>query len=327
MNEDCVIGAPAPPASEPVAGPPVFAHNGARMRQADPAKIIAYNFRMPALVGQADLQQLTLIHEKFPQHLSARLSNFLRMECAFRVTNFGSTTYGKFAQSVASPSHVTLFQVEPLHGVGVMEISIRLALMMADRMLGGKAVPPANDRNLTEIELALVEDILPLILSEWARLWEGKDQPLQPRCIGHETNGRFLQTSPPDTVMVVVGMEVALGEAVEPVQFALPFAMIEPLFRKIQGERRQSEEARPRQIRWRAPYDTIHVQVTAEWAVREITIRELLGLQTGNVLEMPRELLDQTRIRFADESEFIGTVGVKSGRVAVQLTKQNPRLC
>lgn len=305
------------------AAPPVFKWDGSRLKDADPSRIEACNFRAPGFLSQSDLQQLGAIHQKFAQHLSARLSTFLRMECGFKITRFNSTSFEKFAAEIASPAYVTLFQIAPLPGIGVLDLSIRLGLAIAERILGGKGNVTVAERSLTEIELALVEDVIQLILAEWARQWEDGGQVFQPQCVGNETSGRFLQTAPADSAVLVIGMEATMGDCVEPVQIVIPFSMIEPVLKKMHGERNRHEPARPPQMQWRSPYDAILVPVTAEWDVREMTVREVIDLQPGHVLEMPRELLAQTRIRFADASEFEGTVGVKSGRVAVQLTKQN----
>ena len=304
------------------AAPSVFKCDGTRL-DVDPAAIQAYNFRSPGSLGQTHLQQLGMMHQKFAQHLSARLSTFLRMECALKIAKFGSMTFAEFAGSINDPAHVTLFQAEPLRGIGILDISVRLALAMADRILGGRGRAQEQARNLTEIELALLEDAVAMVAGEWARLWESEGHALHPQCIGCETSGRFLQTSPPDAAMVVVAIEAMFGENIEQMQIGFPFSMIEPALKKMQGEHRQNEVAPPRQIQWRSPFNAILVPVTAEWLVSELTVRDVIGFQPGQVLELPRALLAQTRVRFADAHEFEGTAGVKSGLVAVQLTKQN----
>ena len=37
-------------------------------------------------------------------------------------------------------------------------------------------------------------------LQEWCGIWEAENAGLKPECIGHETGGRFLQTSAPGTI-------------------------------------------------------------------------------------------------------------------------------
>jgi flagellar motor switch protein FliM len=300
-------------------GAAVFSFNGARMPtpEYDPE---LYNFRSPGFLSQADLRQLALTHDKFVQHLGARLSTFLRIDCSVRISKLSSSTFAKFSECIQSPTHVTLFQIEPLRGVGVLDMSLPLALTIADRLLGGRGSVMDVGRSLTEIEIALVEDATQLILVEWSEQWQDDDWHLQPRCIGTDTSGRFLQTSSPESVTLTIDLEVVIGECVEQLQMGVPFSMIEVIVKKMQQGRR--EDAGTKKIEWRKPYDGIAVPLTAELVVREMTMREVLDLRPGDVLEMPRELIESACVRLSRTPEFIATVGIENGRVAVQLVKR-----
>ena len=62
-----------------------------------------------------------------------------------------------------------------------------------------------------EIEIALLEDILSIVLEEWCGQWKG-EQELHPQMIGHENNGRFLQTSPRDAIVLAINLEINFGD-------------------------------------------------------------------------------------------------------------------
>ena len=309
------------PSEKPAPG--VFKCDGSRLTTADPSSIEAYNFRSSGFLNPVVMDQLRMMHLTFAQQLSAKLSAFLRMECSLQISKFDNIKFEEFTGSIMEPAHLTLFQMEPLHGIAVLDIGVKLALAITDRILGGKAQAAGLERNLTEIELALLEDVVSIILKDWAQIWKKENEVFHPQCIGYETSGRFLQTSSPDTTTIVVAMEVMFGENIEQMQIGFPFSMIELLVKKMQEPPRPAEEAPVKKMQWRSPFNAISVPVTAEWDVREMTVGEVIALEPGSFLEIPRELLTQTRVRFADTSEFEGTIGVKSGFVAVQLTKQN----
>jgi flagellar motor switch protein FliM len=42
-------------------------------------------------------------------------------------------------------------------------------------------------------------------------------------------------------------------------------------------------------------------------------------MREGDVVPLPRELVSQTRIRLSNTEEYIGTVGMQNGHIAVQL--------
>jgi len=316
---EAVPGPVSGTAAPTIAVGPIFGHEGNRLDALDPAKLVRYNFHNPGFLGQADLRQLEILHQRFVQHLSARLSTFFRMECGLKIASFGTTTFAEFCGTMGSPTQLTLFQIEPLRGVGVVEISLPLGLAMADRLLGGKGRVITADRGLTEIEETLLEDAMQLIVNEWTQVLEGEKTILKPLCIGHETSGRFLQTSTPETVFVATKVEVTMGELTERLQIGIPFSMIEAMVKRMQAARQTGTEPQQKRVLWRVQYAGIQVPITAEWKVREITLGDVLGMRVGDVVPLPRELVSQTRIRLSNTEEYIGTVGMQNGHIAVQL--------
>ena len=313
--------------SEPVetaalADPPVFRMNGERMAGFDASKVTRFDFRNPDFVSEADLRQLNTLHTSYVQHLSARLSTFLRMECGLKITEFGSTPFARFAESLAADSHITLFQIEPLSGVGIAAMGVPLALAMADRLLGGKGRVTAGERTLTEIEIALLDDVVQLVLGEWSQLWEKENAELRPQCIGHETSGRFLQTSSPDASIIVTAMELTFGEMTEKLQLGIPFPLIETMLRQRQKAQPRNVQTNPKRMQWRAPFAGIAVPISAEWRLSEMTLGEVMHFKEGQVLELSRDLVSETRIRLSNTEEFLGTAGVQNGQIAVHLTKR-----
>ncbi len=288
-------------------------------------KVEAYDFRNPAFLSEVELRRLRLLHEDFIRYLSARLSLFLRMEFGLKMAKLTTIGYTKFTESLPSPTHLCLFKAEPLVGVGILDINPRLALTIADRLLGGRGHSVKAERYLTEIEVALLEDIIIIILEEWCGQWKAESD-LHPLILGHENNGRFLQTSPKDAIILALTLEVNFGDCSEQMQIGVPYYTIEPLVRAMQA-RRQKDTAVSTVERagaWQKSYDHITMPVRAEWEAFDLTLREITSLRVGDVIEMPASLLSQTRVLLNGAPKFVGTVGLDTDRVAVQLTRKLP---
>lgn len=313
---------PVEPAAPAASEPPVFRMNGERMRGFDASKVMRFDFRNPDFVSQTDLRLLNTINTSFVQHLSARLSTFIRMECSLKVGELTTKPFAEFAGSLADNAHVTLFEIAPLTGVGIAVIALPLGLAMADRLLGGKGRASAGDRTLTEIEISLLDDVVQVALQEWSSLWESENAGLKPECIGHETGGRFLQTSAPDASIIVTEIDLTMGEMTEKLLFGIPFPMIEMMLRQRQNAQPRAVESAPKKLQWRAPYAGIAVPISAEWKLQDMSLGEVMRFKEGQVLELSRDLVSETRIRFSNTEEFFGTAGVQNGQVAVQLTKR-----
>ncbi len=281
------------------------------------------DFRNPVFLSEGELRRLRQSHEDFVRYLSARLSLFLRMEVGLKLASLATATYGKFIDGLPSPTHLSLFKIEPLVGAGILELNPRLALSFTDRLLGGRGLEIKGERSLTEIETALVEDVLIVILDEWCGQWK-YDQPLKPAIIGSENSGRFLQTSPRDAIVLSLTLECSFGDCAEQIRIGLPYYTAEPLVKALLS-RRQKESTvapAPKRAEWQPAYDRITVPVRAEWDALELTLREISCLRVGDVVEMPPSLCAETRVLMNGAPKFVGTIGLDTDRVAVQLTRK-----
>jgi len=287
------------------------------------SRVETYDFRNPVFLSEIELRRLRLLHEDFIRYLSARLSLFLRMEFGLKMAQLTTVAYSKFTESLPNPTHICLFKAEPLIGVGVIDINPRLALTIADRLLGGRGHSVKAERYLTEIEVALLEDVLTIVLEEWCGQWK-TEQDLRPVILGHENNGRFLQTSPKDAIVLALTLEVSFGDCSEQIQLGVPYYTIEPMVKKMQARRQKDSNvtAVEKRTSWHKAYDHIAMPVRAEWEAFELTLREVSSLQVGDVIEMPATMLQQTRVLLNGVPKFMGTVGLDTDRVAVQLTKK-----
>lgn len=298
--------------------------DGTRAGTADQVKVEPYDFRNPAFLSEIELRRLRLVHEDFIRYLSARLSLFLRMEFGLKMAKLTTVNYSKFCESLPSPTHICLFKAEPLTGVSVLDINPRLALTIADRLLGGRGHSVKTERYLTEIEIALMDDVVHMILEEWCHQWKS-EQELTPLIVGHENTGRFLQTAPKDAVILAMTLEASFGDCSEQIQIGVPYYTIEPLVRKMQARRAKDANVTAtveKKATWKDSYASIAMPIRAEWDTFEVSLREITDLRVGDVIEMPADQLRQTNLLFNGVPKFIGTVGVDTDHVAVQLTSR-----
>ncbi len=306
--------------------PALLRADGRRDMDTETARVEPCDFRNPAFLTEAELRRLRILHEDFIRYLAARLALILRMECVLKMTRLTTLTYTRFTENLPSPAHICLFKAEPLLGVGVLDVNPRLALTLVDRMLGGRGHSVKTERYLTEIETALLEDILNVVLEEWCAQWKGGPE-LHPQIIGHESNGRYLQTSPRDAVVLALTVEFTFGDCSEQMQIGVPYYTIEPLVKAVESRRHKQAEPPASALppAWRAVYEQVQIPVRAEWAGADLSLREIAALQVGDVLELPVGILDETNILLSGTPKFGGTVGLDGDRVAVTIKRKLPR--
>ena len=295
---------------------------GDNREKKDRDSIQPYDFRHPVFLSPAELRRLRIRHEDFIRALSARLSIYLRLEFSLQMSKLQTITFQKFCESLPNPTHLSLFKVDPLRGIGILEIHPRLGLTIVDRLLGGPAHSISADHDFSEIEMALLDQAVQVVLAEWCNHW-ASIQELRPTLLGHENNGQFLQTAPHDTIMLVLAMEAKIGDCLEQMQIVLPCFTLEPIIRKLGHftEAAIEESTVPAtSLKWNKRFDDVPVPVTAIWDDLELTARQVANLKVGDVLPLDVSSPRQITLRLAEMPKFQGRLGTSSGKWAVAVT-------
>ena len=145
--------------------------DGESREKRDKGSIQPYDFRHPVFLSPAELRRLRIRHEEFIRALAARLSIYLRLEFSLQISKLQTITFQKFCESLPNPTHLSLFKVDPLRGIGILEIHPRLGLTIVDRLLGGPAHSITADHDFSEIEMALLDQAVQVVLAEWCNHW------------------------------------------------------------------------------------------------------------------------------------------------------------
>ena len=292
------------------------------LRQYEAEQIQPFDFRQPVFLAPSEMRKVRLRYEDFIRALAANLSIYLRAEFGLRMSKLQTISYQKLAESLPNPTHLTLFKAEPLQGICLLDLSPHLGLTIVDRLLGGPGHSVTGNRDLSDIESALLDEAVMLILNDWCNQWQ-KLQELRPIVLGHETTPRFMHTSAHDTVMLVLTMEATLGDCVEQVQMAFPYFTIEPLVRQLASLTAPEKEASPKTTgkpRWSPDFNSISVNVNAEWQGLELTMRALASLKPGDVLMLEPECFERVRVNLASTPKFLGRLGTRAQKWAVEIT-------
>ncbi len=298
----------------------VFLYDGTKLSDPSSVKVKRYDFTNPIVLSEADLSKLRTKSEQFVYYLAGHLSMFLRTEFNLELEDLTADLYANFTHSVKTPSCVTMFKLQELNGVCLLDVNSHLSATVVDRILGGRGSTNPEERGLTDIEKALVEDFNQIILEEWCKQWEGSIQ-LNPSIIGTESTGKFLQTSPADAMMLVLSMEASFGDVSGPMRIAVPYYTLEPVVSRLLATAVAKEEKQSLPPRWHNVYDEIPVTVSAEWDAFELTLRDLSNLEVDDVIEMSPSLIEETKLRIENRTCFIGEIGIEGEKVAFQVNE------
>jgi len=281
-------------------------------------------FRQSDFLAENELRKLRGRQEGFIRALAARLSLYLRLEFGLQAAGMRAVSFQHFIERMLTPTHLTLFKLEPLRGICFLDIPPRLGLTIADRLLGGAAHSADPKAELSEIEIALLDQAVQIILTEWCAQWSDL-QELKPALLGHEMDGRFLQTSARNNLIFEVSLEASLGDCKEKFRIGLPYRSLEPLLRQMSGSMEAQTKETPAPAapvpRWNQVFDDVPVAITAELRGLELTARALTTLKPGDTLPLQPQHLTQVRLRLAQTPTFLGNLGTLSQKWAIEVTQ------
>lgn len=283
-----------------------------------------FDFRQGGILSERQVRALRQRHEELARALGDRLTLWLRSDFGLRLVRVEAVSYASFIESLATTTHLTLFKLEPLRGVCLLETPPPLASAVVERLLGGAGERLGESRELTEVEIALFDQWVQLFLEEWQRHFSEPPTP-QPHVLGHESAPRFLQSAPPDTMLVEVVFEAAFADGKLPVQIAFPYPTLEPLLRQIvpvQETTAPTATATPSAppVPWNNVLDDMKLSVSAHWIGLEMKARELAALKVGDVIQLAPQLATEVQVRLAGRSKFTGRLGTIGGQWAIELS-------
>ncbi len=283
-----------------------------------------YDFRQPIFLSAGELRKLRLRQEDFTRSLAARLSIYLRLEFGLQMSRLTTITYQKFIEGLQNPTHLTLFKAEPLQGIAILDLPPQLGVTIVDRLLGGPAKTNNLERDMSDIESALLDQAVQIILNEWCNQWSNLRE-LRPVVVGHESSARFLQVASHDTIMLTLSMEARLGDCQDTIQMGFPCYTLEPLMRQLSafmdsGNNKRPDHEPSTPMKWTNEMGAVKVPVAACWTGVRATMGEVARLKVGDVVQLGANCVHQVQVRLGSIPKFTGRLGMQENRWAVEVT-------
>jgi flagellar motor switch protein FliM len=201
----------------------------------DPAKRAApYDFRRPDRIAKEQLRAIHLLHENFARTLASSLSASLRAYVMVNLVSVEQLSFLEFSQCLPSPTIITSLGMAPYDGTAVLEMNPSLVFPLLEMLLGGssKIAMSRIDREITEIEHSILENIYRIVLNDMHDAWLGVAD-IAFAILSRETEPQMLQILAPNEAVVAISMEIRIGENSGMMNIGVPSIIIKMLRQKF----------------------------------------------------------------------------------------------
>jgi flagellar motor switch protein FliM len=290
---------------------------------------VPYDFRRPIQLSREHQRILMLGFDGFARQATTVFTSSLRTVCQVTLQSIEQRTYNEYVESLGNQTYMTLFSAEPMPGLGVLEMPIFAIMSCVDHMLGGPGSDDQPDRALTEIEGGVVKGFIERLLGEMRYSLAGV-LPLEPTVTGTEYSPQFAQVAGTADVMVVVTLELRIGERPHRMTVCLPFSGLLPHLTSAAHPGPVSDRERAARVHaadlLRQQMEQVPVEATVRFRSTRLSPIDLSQLRVGDVLRLSHPAsapLDVT----LDETTFAhATPGARGQRLAaliVDTPKEN----
>ena len=288
----------------------------------DQRQIILYDFKRPNRVSKEQLRAVKGIHDKMARNLSSQISAIMRSIVEIQLHSVDQMTYGEFLMSLPSPTSFNVFSMKPLDGSGIIEINPSIAFPMIDRLLGGKGESFDANRELTDIELNLLDAILRIITQKLRAAWEPITD-MYPNIETKESSPNVVQIVSQNEIVIMVVMELIVGNSSGMINICYPVIYLESILPKLANRDimlGSSNTKKSRNKELNVLIKRADINVEAILGRTTLSVKELLDLKKDDIIRLDRSADDTAIVSVDKKDMFIGDIGIHRFRKSVKIS-------
>lgn len=290
----------------------------------DTRRIKIYDFRRPDKFSKEQIRTVSNMHETFARLTTTSLSAQLRTLVHVHVASVDQLTYEEFIRSIPTPTTLAVINMDPLKGNAVLEIAPEITFIMIDRLFGGSGDTGGKvNRDLTDIEQSVMEGIIVRILANMREAWT-QVIDLRPRLQQIETNPQFAQIVPPSEMVILVTLEIKIGDEAGMMNICIPYITIEPIVSKLSSQFWFSSVRRSSTTQYlgtlKEKLSDVEMELVAEIGSMNVPIRDVLNLHLGDVIRFNNTKIDAPlTLSVGSQKKFYCQAGNIGKKMAVQI--------
>ncbi len=290
--------------------------------EVDAAGIKAYDLSSNDRIVRGRMPTLEMINERFARYTRISMFNFLRRSADVASGGVQIMKFGEYIHTLYVPTSLNLVKMRPLRGTALFILDAKLVFKLVDNFFGGDGRhAKIEGREFTPTEVRVVQLILTQVFNDMMEAWTPVI-PVEFEYVGSEVNPAMANIVSPSEVVVVSTFHIELDGGGGDLHLTIPYSMIEPM-REVLDAGFQSDVDDVDE-RWqqslREDILDAPVEIHGTLAQRDITLREVAALKTGDVI--PIEIPEDFVLEANGIPIFTGKMGISNENLAVKIKEQ-----
>ena len=286
----------------------------------DARKVINYDFHRADRISQDQIRSLTLLHDYFSRNLSSSLSAYLRAFVQVNLISIDQVAYAEFLKLLPDPTLFSSLGMRPMDANMALEINPSIVFPMIDILLGGTGEGLVGDRNLTEIEMNIIDAVIRLAMRDLRDAWRPVME-MELSLEGSGTKPQMFQIVSPAETVVAVCFEVKLADNSGMMNVSIPSRMLKVIRNRFD----QQWNARNKRLVGSDAKKVLRLLHPARMSLRAVvsdnhfTVADLLNVSVGDTIQLNHRIDDPLSLCVNGVPKFSGSVMLKRGKRSFEI--------
>lgn len=297
-------------------------------KDGDDGKVKAYDFSSPKKVTRENIKLISGIYESYARIVSSYLTAVLRLFCEIEVEQIDESIFYEYNNALNDSVLMCVVdfvmpETKKSFGQILVNVSKPLAFSIIDKLMGGDGDDFKYERDFTDIELSILDNLLRQIMNQMQDAWQNT-VPIAVEFNKIETNARFIQNiGYNDTVLLIV-LDTVVKNLSDKITICIPTMTIDEIFKKSEsvlrmgrkiseGQAEKDKEAIMEYLK------ASYLNVTGILGGTQLSLHDVLNIQVGDVIVLDDKTDEDIILKVEEKTWFKGKWGVKRKRNSIKI--------
>lgn len=284
-----------------------------------------YDFKTANRFTKEQIRAINVVFKNFGHLLSNFLMGTLRAVCDAEILSIEEMSFNEFNNSVPSPVIISILNTAPFTGSLILELSKEVSFSIISRVLGGTKEIAAEGRQFTEIELAIIERIMWQILKNFDEAWI-KIMEVSSSLEKVETSMQFAQIVDINEPVLLVTLNLTIGNESGLVSFCLPHQALEPFTKKLNTKHMYSgSNSKKIDVDPGNMINSIRntdIVISAVFNATEATVRDITSLDVGDVIQLQHKVDEPLVVKYQQVPKYRASLGKYRNYLALKILEE-----